>query len=108
MCATFRNATAYLVLDADLQHLPEDTTARDVFVKVITSVWRQRLWTLQELALTNNAYIQGKDCVFELNQLKKQLLKIIKEPGDILTRSEPIHCELIEALLTRFLSIQVT
>ena len=103
ICATYGNATACLVLDAELQHLPGGTTAIDILIKVITSVWRQRLWTLQESALMNHTYIQGKDCVFDLNRLRRQLNTSINEPGEMTPPCEPIDCELVEALLIRFL-----
>ena len=108
MCATYENAEACLVLDADLQQLPECTTATDLFVKVFMSVWRQRLWTLQESSLSIFTFIQGKDCVFELSRLWLQLRKSINKGGETTPLSEPIHCELIEALLVRWTrSVQI-
>lgn len=99
MTATYENATSCLVLDADLQQMPKSTRLMDIMLKVITSVWRQRLWTLQEGALTTNLFIKGKDCVFNLTQMRRQFYL---DKGDRSSAPwEPIHCQLTQALTIR-------
>ena len=101
MTATYENATSCLVLDADLQQIPKFTRSMDIMLKIIISVWRQRLWTLQEGALTTSLYIQGKGCVFNLTQLRRQFYI---DKGDRSSAPwEPIHCQLTQALTIRIL-----
>lgn len=62
MAWIYRQADMVLVLDAGLQlELTEALDLEELVVKILTSDWNQRLWTLQEGALSKSLQFECKD-----------------------------------------------
>ena len=58
----YSDASKVLILDLDLQKTcSKNTDIVELFVRLATSRWAQRLWTLQEIALSKTAFIQLSD-----------------------------------------------
>jgi hypothetical protein len=73
--AVYRQAKHVLVLDAglmayesQLQDIPEK------LVRIFTSAWMRRLWTLQEGALADSLYFQFADEAVSLNDLNTKIM----------------------------------
>lgn len=97
MYRTYRNATHVLVLDASLmQYNVESLDIDEVSMRILTSPWMRRLWTLQEGALpavTNRLWFQLSHTAlnlreFRMNAHEKYLSSISRSglAGDILKR----------------------
>jgi hypothetical protein len=69
MSDIYRNAYGVLVLDKDLQTLPDGTPTTELLMRFATSNWRQRLWTYQEGFLADKLFIRGRDCTFILRNV---------------------------------------
>jgi hypothetical protein len=69
MSEIYKAAFGVLVLDKDLQTVPEDTPTTELLVRIVTSNWRQRLWTYQEGFLAEELFIRGRGCTFRLRHV---------------------------------------
>lgn len=66
----YKQAKHVLVLDAGLMAYPaRSQEAPEMLVRIFTSGWMRRLWTLQEGALAKSLYFQFKDEARSLNEL---------------------------------------
>lgn len=74
MYRTYRYATHVLVLDASLRHYGDESLEIDeVSIRILTSPWMRRLWTLQEGALpavTNRLWFQLAHKALNLRELR--------------------------------------
>ncbi|KAG8530624.1 uncharacterized protein KY384_004662 [Bacidia gigantensis] len=71
MGETYRDATAVLVLDSELQMT--DCSFLDdmeICTRIACSTWMTRLWTFQEAFLARNLYFQFKDQVLSFDALR--------------------------------------
>lgn len=57
---TYRNAAKVLVIDSGVRQCSTGTTVEQILLRIVTSGWMQRLWTLQEAVL-------AKELTFELS-----------------------------------------
>ncbi|PVI01825.1 hypothetical protein DM02DRAFT_654185 [Periconia macrospinosa] len=53
----YAKASGVVVLDPDIQRLPDNASPVDLLVGTICSGWRSRLWTYQESDLSNELYL---------------------------------------------------
>ncbi|KAK5051419.1 hypothetical protein LTR84_003071 [Exophiala bonariae] len=76
MRASFKQSTekavGTLVLDADIQQLPQDFTYREAFLRINYCSWSSRMWTLQEAVLTPRVFFQLRDGYVELEDVVKR------------------------------------
>ena len=97
MYETYRNAACVLVLDASLRrHKVESLDIDEVSMRICTSPWMRRLWTLQEGALpavTHRLWFQFADKAVNLREIRmnardKFLSSIVHKglAGDMLRR----------------------
>ena len=74
MRRTYQQATHVLVLDASLQqYCSQELDAVETCVRIFTSGWMQRLWTLQEGAMATKLWFQFHDGPLDLNQLSQHI-----------------------------------
>jgi len=69
MAQTYRNATAVLVLDAGILACSSAAPLEERLLRVVTSGWMQRLWTLQEALLARKLYFAFSDCIVSADEL---------------------------------------
>ena len=89
MHRTYRDATYVLVLDASLRHCDINNSGIDeVSMRILTSPWMRRLWTLQEGALpsvANKLWFQLAHKALNIRQLRinanKKFLSTISRKG---------------------------
>ncbi|CAP79837.1 Pc12g02100 [Penicillium rubens Wisconsin 54-1255] len=81
MAQTYRNASAVLVLDSTLQSTPLSAPRELKLLRVISSPWMQRLWTLQEAILSKEVIFAFAD-----NQLAP-LAELIPSGEDLLANA---------------------
>lgn len=65
LASIYRNADKVLVLDAELQQATSRCSTMEIAARILCSSWTQRLWTLQEGAMTGqgNLHYQFRDGV---------------------------------------------
>ena len=88
----YENAAGVFVLDADLQSLTREATTTEILSRVLISGWSGRLWTYQEGALTDDYFLVGDQCVFNLFDIRVQLHSL---------RHDRLSLTLARALRTR-------
>ena len=70
MSEIYSHATRVLTLDAELMNSTANCNAEEIFMRVITSTWFHRLWTLQEAALAKSRlFIQFRERAIDINAL---------------------------------------
>jgi hypothetical protein len=75
MRKTYRAADKVLVLDADLLAVEAKTLQPvEKLLRIVSSLWTQRLWTLQEGALARQIYFQFADGAIDLEETQQELL----------------------------------
>lgn len=80
MAETYSKAAHVLVLDAELQFVRhQEIQPYEALLRVFSSAWVQRLWTLQEGALARRLWIQFGDGPAEVSALVSQLQKDVIE-----------------------------
>ena len=70
MRTIYTKATSVLVLDAELLQACAHVSNLELMIRVVTSGWMRRVWTLQEGVLTEAIYVQFKDRAINLNQVE--------------------------------------
>ena len=131
MYQTYRNATHVLVLDASLRrHNVENLDIDEVSMRIFTSPWMRRLWTLQEGALpavTHRLWFQLTHKAVNLRELRtnaldkylsslgrgglgRDMLRRLGSFSDIFLKDSPTHpradlAKVIEALHHRSVSV---
>ncbi|KAI4143827.1 MAG: hypothetical protein LQ340_006860 [Diploschistes diacapsis] len=69
---TYRNAKCVLVLDAGLEAIdPHDISSAETLLRIFTSAWTRRLWTLQEGVLARTLYFKFKDIVLDYDAIEQ-------------------------------------
>ena len=58
MRIVYSNAEKVLIVDSDLMQSTADTTYEAIFIRISTSTWTRRLWTLQEAVLAKTRHFQ--------------------------------------------------
>jgi hypothetical protein len=69
MASTFNSASITLVLDAGMRKCSIERPLEEVILRILSSVWMRRLWTMQEGALAGRLVFLLKDYFFDLNDL---------------------------------------
>lgn len=100
MARTYSQAAAVLVLDDGLQRCPAAAPPGVKVLRVLTSGWMRRLWTLQEATLSRALYLAFADATLV------PLAELIPPDSIILTRSH--HADLAKELfrLTKLSAFQ--
>ncbi|KAJ4144433.1 hypothetical protein LMH87_003315 [Akanthomyces muscarius] len=100
MARTYSQAAAVLVLDDGLQRCPAAAPPGVKVLRVLTSGWMRRLWTLQEATLSRALYLAFADATLV------PLAELIPPGSIILTRSH--HADLAKELfrLTKLSAFQ--
>jgi Heterokaryon incompatibility protein (HET) len=75
MAKVYGEATVTLVLDTGLRICSSTQPVAEVALRIITSVWMRRVWTLQEALLARNLTFLLKDTLLPLDQLLWQILQ---------------------------------
>lgn len=70
MRTIYTETTSVLVLDAELLQACEHVSNLELMIRVVTSAWMRRVWTLQEGVLTEAIYVQFKERAINLNQVE--------------------------------------
>ena len=60
LAATYRQARQVLVLDADLQRCSKNCSRTELAIRIVSSGWMRRLWTLQEAVMSDKVANAGK------------------------------------------------
>jgi hypothetical protein len=66
----YMKATCVLVLDSELLQVCSHVSNLELMIRVVTSGWMRRVWTLQEGVLNEAIYVQLKDRTINLNQVE--------------------------------------
>jgi Heterokaryon incompatibility protein (HET) len=84
MREVYANAARVLVLDGELlQHCMHENNL-EILLRLFSSGWMQRVWTLQEGTLNNNTYVQFRDGIVD----PRQISSWIKHARDFAPRGE--------------------
>jgi hypothetical protein len=73
MAATYAKASTTLVLDYSLRQCSSSATIEEIALRILSSVWLRRLWTLQEGALASNLVFLLRDAFLPLPHLLSQI-----------------------------------
>ncbi|KAF9463932.1 hypothetical protein BDZ94DRAFT_578770 [Collybia nuda] len=63
MGQTYKNATVVLVIDSGIRACPYSAPQEEKLLRILTSAWMQRLWTLQEALFAQNLVFEFSDHV---------------------------------------------
>jgi hypothetical protein len=77
----YRDAAAVLVIDAGIRSCSFDAPEEERLLRVLTSAWMQRMWTLQEALLTRKLVFEFSDKPATLDDLipsRENLLDVFK------------------------------
>jgi hypothetical protein len=69
MASTYNSASVTLVLDAGMRKCSIERPLEEVILRILASVWMQRLWTLQEGALAGRLVFLLQDYFLDLSNL---------------------------------------
>lgn len=69
MRATYQNANAVLVLDSALQQIRTPQDPEELGLRLTTSGWCRRLWTLQESAFAREVWVAFSDGIANVTQI---------------------------------------
>ncbi|KAI0735841.1 hypothetical protein C8Q76DRAFT_792347 [Earliella scabrosa] len=69
MARTYINASAVLVIDAGIHACSKTAPLEEKLLRVLTSGWMQRLWTLQEAMLAHKLYFEFSDGIVSYDAL---------------------------------------
>ncbi|KAH8094541.1 hypothetical protein BXZ70DRAFT_992312 [Cristinia sonorae] len=69
MAETYRRAAVVLVIDSGIRSCSTSAPLAEKLVRVVTSGWMQRLWTLQEGLLAKKLMFEFSDGVLDINDL---------------------------------------
>lgn len=82
MGQTYKDATVVLVIDAGIRACSSSAPQEERLLRVLTSAWMQRLWTLQEALFARNLVFEFSDNVLvaiqELLPHGEELLDVLK------------------------------
>ncbi|KAK7691153.1 hypothetical protein QCA50_006256 [Cerrena zonata] len=73
MGKTYEEASAVLVLDAGVRSCSTQAPLEIKLLRIVTSSWMQRLWTLQEAVLAGKLYFEFSDGIAEIVELLPDL-----------------------------------
>lgn len=88
----YRLAFGALVLDMDLQTLPDDTLTPELLMRTVTSNWVQRLWTYQEGLLSKNLFIRGRGWSFILGHVASHHKVLMDSSQELQHSIDPKVC----------------
>ncbi|RPD73448.1 hypothetical protein L226DRAFT_488582, partial [Lentinus tigrinus ALCF2SS1-7] len=80
MARTYGEAAEVLVLDAGIRACRSDAAIEEKAVRVLTSGWAQRLWTLQEAMLACNLNFEFSDGITRIEELIPATEEIMDDP----------------------------
>lgn len=70
MAETYQRAAQVIVLDAGIRTLCTSTgPLKETVLRIVTSLWMQRIWTLQEALLANELYFEFADGLYPVTRL---------------------------------------
>lgn len=69
MGETYRNAKKVLVLDSGIRECSKNAPLEEKLLRISTSVWMQRLWTLQEAVYAKEMVFEFRDGLVSINEL---------------------------------------
>ena len=76
MKETYQNADKVLVLDAQLLHSSSRVPAEEILVRILSSWWMTRLWTLQEGLLADKLQFQFQDRALNAEDMLSDIMPI--------------------------------
>ena len=80
MKRTYAKAHKTLILDSALySYDSQDLSAAELQARILTCGWMRRLWTLQEMALASDPWVQFQDGPLSLRKIVDQLRKLHDE-----------------------------
>ena len=95
MVPTYRDARKVLVLDEGILRVSRMLAPTEILLHIASSMWMQRIWTLQEAALPRNLFVQFSDGQLDYD-------RILRAVGDNLVQNcyETVSRELLNACQT--------
>jgi hypothetical protein len=76
MLQTYQNADTVLVLDASLDCVSEQVSPQEMLLRIRTSPWMQRLWTLQEAWVANDLAFQFLEAAYRGETLLENCIRV--------------------------------
>ncbi|OQV07008.1 hypothetical protein CLAIMM_11502 [Cladophialophora immunda] len=73
MSATYAKAPTTLVLDYGLRQCSSSSTTEEIAIRILSSVWLRRLWTLKEGTLASNLVFLLRDAFLPMPHLLSQI-----------------------------------
>ncbi|KAI0704115.1 hypothetical protein C8Q76DRAFT_220459 [Earliella scabrosa] len=104
MAETYRSADKVVVFDAGLRGLsPHTTPTKELVVRLATSSWMHRVWTLQEGMLARELYFEFSDGLTSVSRLDAMLrppAELVETPIGTLPRDPFLHFHVPVSLRT--------
>ncbi|EXJ63285.1 uncharacterized protein A1O5_11606 [Cladophialophora psammophila CBS 110553] len=73
MSATYAKAPTTLVLDYGLRQSSSSSATEEIAIRILSSVWLRRLWTLKEGILASNLVFRLRDAFLPMSHLLSQI-----------------------------------
>ncbi|KAK7965768.1 uncharacterized protein PG986_000045 [Apiospora aurea] len=90
MASSYENASLVLVLDSELQSWQyHKGTDAEALLRIVSSSWAKRVWTLSEGILARRLVFQFADCLFEIEEVRNRILaRLQTDPLAVFTTLE--------------------